>query len=313
MKLGIELPQEWQRDQKAPVEAYESMTRMAQKAEQLGFHSVWFFDHLHSPGSPRPIEQMIFECWTSTAALARDTKQIRIGQLVTNTHFRHPALVAKMASTVDVLSHGRLTLGIGGGWYEPEYVAYGYAFPDTATRLRQLREALHIIRAMWLEEEAYFEGNYFQVRGAINQPKGVQKPHIPLLVGGKGEQVTLKLVARYGDACNLTHPTTEELAHKFALIKRYCEEIGRDECEIAHTIYVNCILGETEADALAQFARSTSNLSLEHVRTRGLFGSPEMVRQRLAALEEQGVQEAIISRRSLGSDEFLDLLAQCYR
>lgn len=313
MKLGIELPQEWQKDQRDPIEAYEAMTRVAQKAERLGFHSLWLFDHVQMPGLSQPDQQMHFECWTSTAAIARDTKQIRIGQLVTNNSFRHPALVAKMASTVDVLSHGRFMLGIGAGWYEPEYLAYGYPFPDTATRLRQLRESLQVIRAMWSEEEAYFEGKYVQIHGAINHPEGVQQPHIPLLIGGKGEQVTLKLVARYGDACNLTHPTLEELAHKFALIKRYCEEFGRNEREIARTVYVNCVLGETESDALAKVAYTSGSITLEHIRARGLFGTPEMIRQRLAELEEQGVQEVIVSRRSLGSDEFLDLLAQCWR
>ncbi len=311
LKLGIELPQEWQKDQKNPIEAYETMTCLAQEAEKLGFHSVWLFDHVHSPASPQTAEQIIFECWTSTAALARDTKQVRIGQLVTNNNFRHPALVAKMASTVDVLSHGRLSLGIGAGWYEPEYLAYGYPFPDTGTRLRQLRESLQIIRAMWSEEEAYIKGKYVQVCGAINQPKGVQKPHIPLMVGGKGEQVTLKLVAQYSDACNLTHPTLEELDRKFALIKRYCKEFGRDESEIHHTIYVNCFPGESEAEALAKIVSTSGKLTFEHIRTRGLFGMPKMIRQRLIELEQHGVQEVIISRRSILSDKSLSLIAQC--
>ncbi|WP_075164685.1 LLM class flavin-dependent oxidoreductase [Ktedonobacter racemifer] len=104
----------------------------------------------------------------------------------------------------------------------------GYSFPDTATRLLQLKEALQIIKAMWTEDKAFFEGKEYQVRGAINQPKGVQQPHIPLLIGGKGEQVTLKLVAHYGDACNFTHPDREEMKRKFALIKQYCEDIGRE-------------------------------------------------------------------------------------
>jgi alkanesulfonate monooxygenase SsuD/methylene tetrahydromethanopterin reductase-like flavin-dependent oxidoreductase (luciferase family) len=162
---------------------------------------------LHSDSSPELNERLLFECWTSTAALARDTTRIRIGQLVTCAGFRNPALLAKMASTVDVLSHGRLEFGIGAGWFESEYLAYGYPFPETPVRLRQLRETLQILTAMWTQEEARMEGKYYHIQGAINQPKGVQRPHIPLLVGGKGEQVTLKLVARFADACNFTHPT----------------------------------------------------------------------------------------------------------
>ena len=124
--------------------------------------------------------------------------------MVTCNNYRNPALLAKMASTVDVMSHGRLDFGIGAGWYEEEYRAYGYPYPDGPERLRMLDEALQIIRAMWTEDYATFEGKYYQVRGAINEPKGVQKPHPPIWVGGGGEQVTLKLVAKYGDACNIT-------------------------------------------------------------------------------------------------------------
>ena len=310
MKLSIELPQDGQKDPSDPCEAYETMTQIAQEAERRGFHSIWLLDHVQLPSSLPIREQILFECWMSTAALARDTTQIRIGQLVTSNGFRHPALVAKMAGTVDVLSHGRLTLGIGAGWYEQEYRAYGYAFPGTATRLRQLREALCILKAMWSEDEAVFEGQYLRVQGAINQPKGTQKPHIPLLIGGKGEQVTLKLVARYADACNFTHPTQEELARKHALLKRYCEEVGRNEHDIHHTIYVNGAFGETEAEASARLATIPGNLTLDHICTRGLFGTPEMVRQRLWELEQSGVQEVILSRRSLTSPEALDFFAQ---
>src|SRR5579864_9507883 len=123
--------------------------------------------------------------------------------MVTCNSYRPPALLAKMASTVDALSHGRLDFGIGAGWYEEEYVAYGYPYPGTRERLERLREAVQVILAMWTQEEASFEGTYYAVRGAINQPKGVQKPHIPLLIGGGGEKVTLRLVAQYGDACNV--------------------------------------------------------------------------------------------------------------
>src|SRR6266571_1107148 len=186
---------------KNPVEAYETLTRWAQTADQSGYASVWIPDHFLTVP---PSQAMVFESWTLAAALARDTKRVRIGQMVTGNSYRNPALQAKMASTVDVLSHGRLTFGIGSGWFEHEYRAYGYDYPDAPTRLRYLREAVQIILKMWTDEEATFEGKYYQVRGAINQPKGVQKPHIPLLIGGSGEKVTLKLVAQYGDACNLT-------------------------------------------------------------------------------------------------------------
>src|SRR5260370_35061507 len=144
--------------------------------------------------------------------------------MVTCNNYRHPALLAKMASTVDVLSHGRLNFGIGAGWYEHEYRAYGYAYPDAPERLRQLREAVQVIRAMWTQEEATFEGKYYQVRGAINQPKGVQQPHIPLLIGGDGEKVTLKLVAQYADACNVGDDPAS-VTPKLAVLNHHSETL----------------------------------------------------------------------------------------
>src|SRR3989454_12465610 len=168
MQYGLLVPQGWRMDLVGlpPVEAYETMTRVAQEAETLGYDSIWLFDHFHTV--PTPTQEVTFECWTSTAALARDTKRVRIGQMVTCNGYRNPALLAKMASTVDTLSHGRLDFGIGAGWYEHEYLAYGYDYLDAPTRLRQLREAVQVILAMWTQDEAVFEGKYYWVRGAIH-------------------------------------------------------------------------------------------------------------------------------------------------
>src|SRR5258708_9481612 len=203
MEYGVILPQGWRLDLVGiadPVEAYEAMTQVARDADNLGYDSIWIYDHFHTV--PEVTQEITFECWTSLAALARDTKRVRIGQIVTCNSYRNPALLAKMASTLDVLSHGRLSFGIGAGWYEHEYRAYGYPYPDAPERLRQLREALQVILAMWTEDEAVFEGKYYQVKGAINQHKGVPKPHIPILIGGGGEKGALKLIAQYGGARN---------------------------------------------------------------------------------------------------------------
>src|SRR5438128_7445171 len=240
LQFGLLVPQGWRMDLVGiadPVQAYETMTRVALEAEELGFDSIWLYDHCHTV--PVPSQEVTFECWTSTAALARDTKRVRIGQMVTCNSYRNPALLAKMASTVDALSHGRLDLGIGAGWYEHEYRAYGYPYPETAERLKRLREALQIILAMWTQEEATFEGTYYQVKGAINQPKGVQKPHIPILIGGGGEKVTLRLVARYGDACNVLGEL-ETIKHKLAVLKEHCETLGRDYATIHCTTGTVC-------------------------------------------------------------------------
>jgi F420-dependent oxidoreductase-like protein len=314
MKFGVIVPQGWRMDLVGiadPIEAYETMTSVAQTAEALGYETIWLFDHFHTV--PTPTQEPTFECWMSTAALARDTKRIRIGQIVTCNSYRNPALLAKMASTVDVLSHGRLTFGIGAGWYEHEYRAYGYDYPDAPTRLRHLREAVQIILKMWTEEEATFEGKYYQVRGAINQPKGIQKPHIPMLIGGGGEQVTLKLVAQYGDACNVGNMEPEAIARKFDILRQHCENVGRDYNSIQRTVMLNCSIASTDEQALERaqatnLARNTGGA--EHLRTRALIGTPDTIRQRLAEYEQIGTQEVILFLPAPQRLEALRLFAQ---
>jgi F420-dependent oxidoreductase-like protein len=293
LKFGLLVPQGWTMDLaqiKDPVQAYETMTRVTQTAEEVGFASAWLVDHFHT--IPHPSQEVTFECWMSTAALARDTSTIRIGQMVTCNSYRHPALLAKMASTVDVLSHGRLNFGIGAGWSEHEYRAYGYEYPEAPERLRQLREAVQVLLALWKEEEAVFEGKYYQIRGAINQPKGVQKPHIPLLIGGSGEKVTLKLVAQYADACNVgDDPDT--MKQKFAVLKEHCETVGRDYESIHRTSTTICLMADSDEQALALLPAERKARLGNGVQT-ALIGSPETIRQRLAAYEEAGVQELLL-------------------
>src|SRR5436309_5893636 len=294
MDFGVIVPQGWLMDLVGisdPAEAYETMTRVAQEVDTLGYHSIWLYDHFHT--APIPTQEVTFECWTSTAALARDTKRVRIGQMVTCNSYRNPALLAKMASTVDTLAHGRLDFGIGAGWHKEEYVAYGYQFPETRERLERLREAVQVILAMWTQEEANFEGTYYSVRGAINQPKGVQKPHIPLLIGGGGEKVTLKLVAQYADACNVGGDIAT-IKHKLAVLRQHCDEVGRDYNSIKRTILIDvCAIAETEEAALTKLTPDQRN-NLDEMRKTSLIGTPAMIRQRLAEYEEVGIQEIVI-------------------
>jgi F420-dependent oxidoreductase-like protein len=309
MKFGVSLPQGWTMDLAAikdPVEAYETMTQVAQTADETGYASAWLVDHFHT--IPRPSQEVTFESWASTAALARDTKRIHIGQMVTCNGYRNPALLAKMASTVDVLSHGRLNFGIGAGWYEHEHRAYGYEYPDAPTRLRHLREAVQVILAMWTQEEAVFEGNYYQVRGAINQPKGVQRPHIPLLIGGGGEKVTLKLVAQYGDACNVAGDL-DTIKHKFNVIKQHCEAVGRDYESIHRTSTTFCAIAPTDEQALAQVPDFVRSQYGDRINA-ALIGRPDTIRKRLAELEAAGVQELIIAFMNRTSPEPIRLFAR---
>ena len=290
MKYSVDLPNGWKMnlaEVKDPVEAYETMTNVARAADETGYESVWMVDHFHTV--PTPTQEVTFECWMSLAAIARDTKRVRVGQIVTCNSYRNPALLAKMASTLDTLSHGRLNFGIGAGWYEHEYKAYGYPYPDAPERLRMLREAVQVIHAMWEQEEAHFEGQYYQVRGAINQPKGVQKPHIPILIGGGGEKVTLKLVAQYGDACNVLG-NMETNKHKLAVLKEHCEKLGRDYATIHCTTGAVCSIADSDEEALALVPAHVRG----QLRDTSLVGSPETIRQRIAALEDLGIHELII-------------------
>ena len=278
---------------KDPVEAYEAMTHVAQTAEDAGFNAVWLFDALWPidlSGVSLSSQDTLFECWTTTAALARDTTRIRIGQIVTCNAFRHPALLAKMAATGDVISHGRLTVGIGTG---PTVIAsqcraYGYDYPDAPIRSHQLREAILILLAMWTQEEAVFEGQYYQISGAINQPKGVQRPHIPLLIDGN-EQTTLKLAAEYGNACNvLGEPAA--LKHKYSALKQHCEAVGRDYESIHRTAGSVCIIEDTDEQALAKLPDTVG----ARMAMSALVGSPATIRERIVAYEDAGVQELVL-------------------
>lgn len=310
MQYSVLLPQAWIGDFVAsndPVEAYETITTIARTADEVGFSSVWLIDHLHTLFQPS--QEMAFEAWTTTAALARDTRRVRVGQLVTCNGYRNPALLAKMASTIDVLSHGRLTLGMGAGWAEQEYRSYGYECPDAPTRLRYLREALQVIRALWTQEEATFEGKYYQVRGAINQPKGVQKPHIPVLIGGNGEQVTLKLVAQYGNACNIRGDLAT-IQHKFEVLRSHCETVGRVYESIHRTSNVVCSLADTEEQAQSQLPERRRNRDRQ--QERRLFGTPETIRQRLAEFEAAGVQELILTFYPRNDPEQLRRFARAF-
>ena len=204
LRFGVFVPQGWRMDLAEiddPIEQYETMTRVARVADEGGWDSIWVYDHFHTV--PTPELETCFECWTITATLARDTQNVKIGQMVGCNGYRNPALYAKIASTVDAASHGRLYAGIGAGWYEHEWRAYGFGFPELRDRMGMFREACEIIHRMWTEDDPEFEGKYYTIDGPINEPKGVQKPHPPFWIGGGGERVTLRLVAQWGDACNV--------------------------------------------------------------------------------------------------------------
>jgi F420-dependent oxidoreductase-like protein len=297
LKLGVFVPQGWRMDLagvRDPVEKFETMSRCAKEAERAGFDAVWLYDHFHT--APTPQLEATFECWTSMAALARDTDAIRLGQMVTCNSYRPPSLLAKMASCVDVMSQGRLILGIGAGWYQDEYEAYGYEYPETPERLRMLREALQVVKAMWTQERAQFDGRYYHLRGAINEPKPVQKPHPPIWIGGAGEKVTLKLVAQYGDACNF-NADVQTVRHKLAVLRAHCDTVGRDYDSVLKTIEFYAILGDRpEVDRVVSDAARRMGQEEGFVRSWHPYqGNAEHIAQVIGEYVDAGIEYVIVN------------------
>ena len=238
MKAGIIVPQGWTGEYQGweARRAWERSLEIARQAERLGFESVWAFDHFHT--TPDPTDEMTFESFTFLTALSQHTERVRLGHIVLCAGFRNPALVAKMLSTLDVVSGGRAELGIGAGWKKEEWEAYGYGFPGRKERLDALQDALEVIRAMFEPGRATHEGEHATVRGAINEPPGLQDPRLPIMVGGNGPERTWRIAARYADELNIDAMLPEDLATSLPTIRQRCEEIGRDPDSLRVSVHV---------------------------------------------------------------------------
>lgn len=294
VKFGVFVPQGWRMDLveiRDPLAQYEAMTAVGRDAEKAGFDSIWVYDHFHTV--PTPEMETTFECWSITAGLARDTSSIKIGQMVTCNGYRNPALLAKIASTIDVMSAGRLLCGLGAGWYEHEWRAYGYGFPDVPERMRAFREAVEIVVKMWTEDKPVYNGKFYTIDGPINEPKGIQKPHIPLWLGGGGEKVTLKLVAKYGQACNVGGGNPDTIRQKLAVLKEHCDALGRDYGSIAKSTNLNVYMINPGEDPEQATAKARGKASLEEFRKATFVGTPEQVRERVGQLVDAGADYII--------------------
>jgi len=241
MKIGVIVPQGWvgEYDGWDPLEAWHRTVAVAQQADRLGFESIWLFDHFHT--IPRPTDEITFESFTSLSALAALTSRVRLGHIVICTAFRNPALTAKMISTMDTISGGRMELGIGAGWKRDEWLAYGYGFPDTRERLARLGDDLGVIAAMLAgdrHQHATFDGTYSHVANARNVPKPIQRPRVPIMVGGNGPNVTWRLAARHADELNVDGMTPPEVADALPVIASRCEEVGRDPSTLPVSVHI---------------------------------------------------------------------------
>lgn len=238
-----------------PAEAFEGLKAKAQWAETNGF--TWFsvMDHLIQIPPVGDAEEPFIEGWTALTALAAVTSRIRLATLVSSVAYRNPAHLAKIAAGVDLISRGRLTLGIGAGWFETEYRQYGWEFPERpAVRIRQMEEAVRLILAMWAEKRTTFHGKYFHVEDAILEPKPVQKPRPPVMIAGGGEQLTLRAVARLADACNVFGDPAG-VKHKYDVLRSHCEAEQRDYETIERTNVIGLLVARDDAALAAKKSR----------------------------------------------------------
>lgn len=226
---------------------WEDTKTHIQRAERDGFDSFWVMDHFYQLPVHGSEREPFFDAWTILPALAAVTSRIRLGAMVSPVGYRNPALLARMGASLDHISGGRMNFGFGAGGYKPEYEAYGYPFEDKPSiRLAQMKEALELILGLWAHTPFTFHGSFFHAENAILEPKPLQKPHPPILIGGVGPQITLKIIAEMGDACNLWGPPDEFVKQRDTL-KRHCDAVGRDEATIEKTTYDLVLCAPNEA------------------------------------------------------------------
>jgi len=234
MKLGLQVPRfTWTDGQE---NLGDNFGLIAERAERAGLYSLWVMDHFFQIGFAGPPELEMLEGWSPLAYAAGRTNRIKLGTLVTGITYRYPGLLVKTATTLDVLSHGRAYFGVGAAWNEEEHLGLGVPFPPLAERFERLEETLQIALQMWRGDETPFEGKHYQLKRPLNSPQSVQRPHPPILIGGSGEKKTLKLVAKYGDGCNLFARLGDDtLQHKLDVLRSHCDAEGRPYTDIEKT------------------------------------------------------------------------------
>jgi F420-dependent oxidoreductase-like protein len=307
LRLGTFVPQGWKLEYQgmAAPEAWERTKELARLAEEAGYDHIWVYDHVETV--PRRLATHCFEAYTTLAALSQLTSRVMLGQLVTCASYRNPGLLAKQAACIDVFSGGRLILGLGAGWYEREYRAYGYEFLPAAQRLRALEETLQVVPALWSEETVSFAGRHVRLDGAFCDPKPLQQPRPAVWVGGGGERLTLRIAARHADATNW-QVGLEGFVHKSQVLRRHCEEVGRDFDSIVRTHGPDCRIFDTQADCDAWLASpGGGNLwgrqdPAEYLRDN-LVGTVEQVVEKASGFVEAGCREFVLWFRDFPSAE----------
>lgn len=303
MRFGLFVPQGWRLDLVGidPANQWPVMRDLALRADRGPWESIWVYDHFHTV--PAPTDEATHEAWSLMSAFAAVTDRVRLGQMCTAMSYRNPAYLAKVAATADIISGGRVEMGIGGGWYEHEWRAYGYGFPSAGERLGRLDEGVQIFRQAWTTGTATLDGRHYQVDGAIVRPLPLQEGGIPLWIAGGGEKVTLKIAAKYAQYTNFDG-TPEVFAHKSRVLREHCADVGTDFDSIVRSANYNLAIGRTEAEVEDRLAALRARLepivgaeradaSLEAFRGMPAVGTPEQIVENLTALKEQGLEYAI--------------------
>lgn len=305
MRFGLFVPQGWRLDLAGidPADHWTTMLDVARAAEDGPFESIWVFDHFHTV--PIPTEEATHEAWSLMAAFGAATSTVRLGQMCTCMGYRNPAYLAKVAATVDIVSGGRVEMGIGAGWYEHEWRAYGYGFPSAGERLGQLDEGVQIMRQLWTTGTATLEGEHYQVDGAICRPLPLQEGGIPLWIAGGGEKKTLRIAAQYASYTNFGG-NLEEFRHKSEVLAAHCKDVGTDFDAITRSINHNVIIGATEqevADRLAWLRSHYERLlppdvveqRMRLMESGDMVGTPEQLAERLTAMAAAGLGYTIVN------------------
>ncbi|MEU4364336.1 TIGR03560 family F420-dependent LLM class oxidoreductase [Promicromonospora sp. NPDC023987] len=334
MRFGLFIPQGWRLDlvDIAPADQWATMLSLVHRAEnqaageavpggEFAWTSAWVFDHFHTV--PEVTTEATHEAWSLMAAFAAATQRIRLGQMCTCMAYREPTYLAKVASTIDTISGGRVEMGIGAGWYEQEWRAYGYGFPSAGERLRALDEGVQIMANMWRTgSSGTFEGKRYQVDGALCYPQplqqlplgdgGAEVPTIPLWIAGGGEKKTLRIAAQHAQYTNFAG-SPEAFEHKSGVLEAHCKDVGRDFGEITRSANYNVVIGETEADVadrlawieahLRRWAPEKADEEMAGRRTGLLVGTPEQIAERLQDMRGRGLEYAITNFQEAAYDQ----------
>ena len=314
LRFGMFVPQGWRHDLIGidPAEHWSTMHGIAAFADEGPWESIWVYDHFHTV--PVPSDEATHEAWTLMAAFAASTKRVRLGQMCTCMSYRNPAYLAKVAATVDIISGGRVEMGIGAGWYEHEWRAYGYGFPRVGERLARLREGVEIMHQAWTTGTATLQGEHYQVDGAIVRPLPLQEGGIPFWIAGGGEQKTLRIAAEYASYTNWSG-APDEFAAKSRVLEERCREAGTDFGRIVRSANYNCIVAPTEQEVEERIraleAKVTPYLGAEKAasfvaeyRTENALavGTPEQIVERLSRMRDAGLGYAIIYFPEIATD-----------